>query len=214
MTMMNNKAKYPKTSLRTHRFKIYIEMMGDKTGRVLDLGCASGDFADFLGGCHDYHGVDNDSGEVEAAKRGGLNVTRLDLNHGLPFPNGTFDIVLMGEIIEHMPNPSSFLSEAARVLKDDGVIIGSTPNAGNPSRYIIDGLLGGGKDDARRGHLYVFNKWQLEMLFRMNGLDITELVGVVFFPLSKRIIRLNRWLGRKLTRLSMTMAFKAVKGKT
>ena len=208
---MKHAEKYPATSLRTSRFERYIELMGDKMGRLLDVGCASGDFADFLGGCYDYHGVDNDPERVEVAERRGLDVIRLDLNYELPFQNRTFDIVLMGEIIEHMPNPSSLLAEAARVLNDDGIIVGSTPNAGNPSRYIVDGLLGGGKDDVRRGHLYVFNQWQLKALFELNGLKITELVGVAFLPLSKHTIRLNRWLGRRLTRLSITMAFKAAK---
>lgn len=208
----SNKPKYPKTSLRTNRFEKYIELMGDKTGRVLDLGCGEGAFADFLGNCHDYHGVDNDAEKVGAAKRKGLDVVRLDLDYGLPFPNGTFDIVVIGEIIEHMPNVSTFLAEIARVLKDNGIIVGSTPNAGNPSRYVLDEFLGKGKDDVYRRHLYIFNRWQLRALFELNGLKVTKLVGVTFLPLSKYTIRLNRWLGRKLPCWSITMAFKAVKG--
>lgn len=77
---------------------------------------------------------------------GGLNVTSVDIeavepfrhdpkqrvlanaNFGLPFPDREFDLVVSVEGIEHLENPSAFLRECARVTRDDGIVIISTPN--------------------------------------------------------------------------------------
>ena len=99
------------------------------------------------------------------------------------------------------------------MLKDDGIFVGSTPNAGNPSRYILDELLGGGEKDLNRGHFYIFNQWQLKALFELNGLKVTKLTGISFLPISKYTLRFNKWLAKKLPRLSATMAFKAEKSR-
>jgi len=46
----------------------------------------------------------------------------------LPVRGRTTDVVVALEVIEHFANPAAFLSEAARVLRDDGTFICSTPN--------------------------------------------------------------------------------------
>jgi len=46
----------------------------------------------------------------------------------LPFGNGLFDYVVCSEVIEHIPERSRVIGELGRVLKDDGVVILSTPN--------------------------------------------------------------------------------------
>jgi ubiquinone/menaquinone biosynthesis C-methylase UbiE len=45
-----------------------------------------------------------------------------------PFRNKCFDIVLMNNIWEHVPDPCRMLEAVSRILKDDGVVIISTPN--------------------------------------------------------------------------------------
>ncbi len=39
----------------------------------------------------------------------------------LSFPDKSFDLVISANVIEHVPDPSKFIHEAARVLKDNGV---------------------------------------------------------------------------------------------
>ncbi len=200
------------------RFERFIELIGDRNGRLLDLGCAEGVFASFLGDGYDYHGVEVSSKKIATARRRGLNVICHDLNHGIPFPDGYFDVVVAGELIEHMPNVSSFLAEVNRVLKPSGIFVGSTPNAASPSHYILDEiinpmLLSRGKMGGRFGHLYVFSRAQLRALFELNGMRITEFTGNTLLPVSKLTMRLNRWLGRKLSHLSTCLVFRAEKVK-
>lgn len=70
-------------------------------------------------------------------------LTVADLNNGLPYGDGMFDLLISIEGIEHLENPSMFLREAARVLKKDGLIILTTPNVDSyrsRRKYFLDGF--------------------------------------------------------------------------
>ena len=46
----------------------------------------------------------------------------------LPFPAGSFDIVICSEVIEHTPEPGAAFRELARVLKRGGILVLTVPN--------------------------------------------------------------------------------------
>jgi len=59
----------------------------------------------------------------------GSNIlTRRASAERLPDNDGSFDLVFLGEVLEHMIYPNEFLAEAARVLRVGGLILLSTPN--------------------------------------------------------------------------------------
>ena len=51
-----------------------------------------------------------------------------DVSSHLPVEEGSFDVVVAGEIIEHVPNPDLLLREIRRALRPGGTLIVSTPN--------------------------------------------------------------------------------------
>ena len=53
----------------------------------------------------------------------------INLNEVLPFPDNSFDYVVMAEVLEHLPYPMITLEEIRRVLKKDGQFIGNLPLA-------------------------------------------------------------------------------------
>jgi 2-polyprenyl-3-methyl-5-hydroxy-6-metoxy-1,4-benzoquinol methylase len=48
---------------------------------------------------------------------------------GLPFDDASFDVVVAGEILEHLADPASTVGHAFRVLRPGGHFVGSVPNA-------------------------------------------------------------------------------------
>jgi SAM-dependent methyltransferase len=59
----------------------------------------------------------------------------VDLTRPLPFNEEEFDVVIATEVMEHLPNHSFFLAEAARIIKPQGHLILTTPNIHSlPSR--------------------------------------------------------------------------------
>lgn len=57
-----------------------------------------------------------------------LKTMYMDASNPFPFPNDSFHAIYAGEIIEHLFDTKLFFSECARCLKDNGVLIITTPN--------------------------------------------------------------------------------------
>jgi SAM-dependent methyltransferase len=100
--------------------------------RVLDIACGTGYGLALLAETAGMVvGVDVDAEAALAAKKECGRNTQVLLGDGtgLPFPDESFDVVTSFETLEHLHNRKGFLSELRRVLKFDGKLILSTPNA-------------------------------------------------------------------------------------
>jgi SAM-dependent methyltransferase len=58
----------------------------------------------------------------------------------LPYASGCFELIVCGEVIEHVKDPVIFLKEMNRILEDEGVLILSTPNGEADAKRIYDFL--------------------------------------------------------------------------
>lgn len=100
---------------------------------VLDAGCGTGyGAAELAMEAHSVTGIDF---SFEASRYADTNYRRLrQLRFAtaaceqLPFRSEAFDVVVAFEVIEHLTRYGTFISEAARVLKPNGLFIVSTPN--------------------------------------------------------------------------------------
>jgi SAM-dependent methyltransferase len=124
----------PSPRVLRHREKVVLRMLGamPETGLdILDIGCGTGFFLNVLQAKKPIwrlQGVDLSADSVRIAREQGLAVTEGDGEGRLPFPDGTFDVVYAGEVIEHVFSPDDFLDEVARVLRPGGRFVLSTPN--------------------------------------------------------------------------------------
>jgi len=95
--------------------------------RVLDVGCASGYFGQYL--VETRHcsvtGVDYSADAVEVARRRGLDAYPIDLERE-PLDSREFDVVVFADVLEHVRNPADVLAavQAHRILV-------SLPNIGH-----------------------------------------------------------------------------------
>ena len=100
---------------------------------VLDLGCNSGYGTKLLSQyCNHVTGVDVSPAAIEAAKTHCQNNNAsFQVVDGitLPFEPATFDVVTSFQVVEHLVDYDAYLNEIRRVLKPEGIVILTTPNA-------------------------------------------------------------------------------------
>lgn len=91
---------------------------GDASLVLADIGAGQSDFRKLVSNF--------DLVSVDFYPYSGINVV-CDFLSGLPFKDGSVDIVLLSNVLEHIPEPEKFLNECLRVLKSGGVLLGSVP---------------------------------------------------------------------------------------
>jgi SAM-dependent methyltransferase len=94
--------------------------------KVLDAPCGPGDLAAVLTAA----GFETWGADIESDARGllGERFQIVDLAAALPWADESFDALICVEGIEHLENRFSFLREAHRVLRRNGVLLVTTPN--------------------------------------------------------------------------------------
>ena len=97
--------------------------------RFLDIGCSQGNLTQFFKkpGAEIY-GVDINPLAVQESMSKGIKAQRHDIRQSLPFENSFFEVVWMGEILEHVEDTDRLLAETLRVLKPGGKLILTVPN--------------------------------------------------------------------------------------
>lgn len=107
--------------------------------KVLDIGCNSGGFLKYLKekkGC-DVYGVDISQNVIDLAKAKGLDNVQVADADALPFPDGTFDVVTLMEVLMFFSESEKYLKEIKRVLKPNGFLLGTVPHK-NLERFVWD----------------------------------------------------------------------------
>jgi 2-polyprenyl-3-methyl-5-hydroxy-6-metoxy-1,4-benzoquinol methylase len=99
-------------------------------GRLLDIGCSTGDWAaHWRDKGWQSAGVDIDREHAQLARSRGIDAKYCDLNHDqLPFEKQSFDLIFAGEVIEHLIDTDGFISELYRCLRPRGHVLITTPN--------------------------------------------------------------------------------------
>jgi SAM-dependent methyltransferase len=114
------------------RHEVVYERFTDRcAGRdVLEAGCGEGYGADLIANvARRVIGLDYDESAVAHVK---ARYPRVDMRHGnlaeLPLGDGTVDVVVNFQVIEHLWDQAQFIDECARVLRPSGTLLISTPN--------------------------------------------------------------------------------------
>jgi SAM-dependent methyltransferase len=128
--------------------------------KLLDVGCGSA----WLGDHFDtYTGVDVSEEAVDAARARGREVLQADVDHPLPFPDASFDGVVLKDLLEHVGDPVALVSEVRRVLRPEGRVFASSPDA---QRWVWDDYT----------HRRPFTRKSYRLLFEDQGFRV-ERVG-------------------------------------
>lgn len=103
----------------------------------------------------------------------------------MPFKDKTFDSITAGDVIEHLENPAQFLRECKRVLKNDGTLIISTPNAAFLPLQPLE-ILFIKKFYFNDTHINLFQPRIMYKLLRYSGFDLIKRKGAgIYIPFTK-----------------------------
>lgn len=141
-----------------------------RAGRLLDVGCATGNFLAGMRRRGDWRvcGVEpNEEAARYARDRFGLEVFSGELS-AAGYAERSFDVVTLWNVLEHLHAPVETLSQIRRLLKEDGVLILSVPNADSLDARIF-GDCWIGLDPPR--HLYDLTSRTLSQLLSKAGLQ-------------------------------------------
>ena len=190
------------------RFMLLEKTLRDlPAGKVCDLGCGRGALLNRLRDRHSCSGTDFDSGAVQHCATQGLTVRQVDLNNAaeLPFPNVTFDAIVISEVCEHLFDPRNALRLAKRHLRSGGTLVVTVPNALPLFARLkllfgksVDWLHYPSPDTEKTGHIRFYTKKSMTRLLAEEGFAVVKVSGVSFRMNGSFWGRLCYWLPRLL----------------
>lgn len=138
-----------------------------ENGTLLDVGCGNGRYLLTMRSLGwQVQGVELSEDGLKVCRSAGLDVHHGDLLSASLAAN-SFDVVTARHLIEHVPDPHSFMAELARVLKPGGKLIIETPNSDALGRAYL-GPKWFANDVPR--HLILFSPTSLRVLAQKYGL--------------------------------------------
>jgi SAM-dependent methyltransferase len=178
--------------------------------KLLDLGCDNGSvtlrFAKKVK-TKQLYGVEIVEERIKIAKKNGLKIQKYDLEKKLGYKDNEFDVVVSNQVIEHLRDTDTFMSEIYRILKPGGYVIISTENAsawenifasvmgwqifsltnfsimrcglGNPFAINKDIV----PPHVSWNHVRIFNFFGLKELFEIHGYKVDAIRGAGYFPI-------------------------------
>jgi SAM-dependent methyltransferase len=156
--------------------------------RLLDVGCGTGHhLARFRERGFDVAGVDGSEEMLDQARllNPGADLRRADVE-GLPFPDGTFDVVVCVEVLRYLPRPTGCVREMARVLKPGGLCLATATPLFNANGYWLVNRLAGLVRGVRLVRLRQFftTSWGVRREFARAGFLTPEVHGVYGGPIN------------------------------
>lgn len=159
-----------------------------QTGRLLEIGCARGDFLNIARDFFDVHGVEPNPELAGAASR--VAPIHHDVVETLSV--GQFDVAASFHVIEHVDSPNRFLRAIVERVRVGGLVVIETPNIQSAPFNLM-------RSRWRQfipEHYFFFNPGTLRRLLESNGLRVEAILNVgKYASLELLLNRLSRYSG-------------------
>ncbi|UCE11583.1 MAG: methyltransferase domain-containing protein [Candidatus Thorarchaeota archaeon] len=177
-----------------------LSMIDNEPEKILELGCAGGWLGEKLKRKFkaEVHGVDISPNALRLAENRGLIAKEFDLDgNRWPYEDNTFDVVIAGDLLEHLFDTETVVAEAYRVLRQGGLFIVSAPNINcyynrlwvlfgklpywiesAPNLVFVPLAKDFGDTFFNPGHIRVFNKESLTKLLEHFEFEVELIRGV------------------------------------
>ncbi len=142
----------------------------------------------------DLYGIDSDRDAIGLLEPHGVkniywadleNLDDLDLHE-------TFDVIVAGEMIEHLNNPGQFLSGIRRFMNPESRLLLTTINAYCGMRFFYYGLRGkrGKSEPVHPDHVAYYSYSTLSLLLKRHDINVETFL---FYDLGREHRPHNRW---------------------
>jgi SAM-dependent methyltransferase len=160
------------------RLRLIEKYKSSKEKRILEIGCAKGEFLSFLPEFYNKCGVEINEVGYNFVKENykNIDVHNVKINDRTFEASrmGKFDVIIMWHVFEHIEDPTIFTKNLVELLNENGVIIFDIPNRDsfgfNLSKKWWFHL------DAPR-HLFHYNYKSMYYLLQKNKLNIVRYLG-------------------------------------
>lgn len=158
--------------------------------RLLDVGCATGAFAETVRAAQpalEVWGIEADPVAIRLARP---RMSSLVVGHfpdvSKDLPVGYFDCIVFNDVLEHMVEPALALAAAVELLAPGGCIVASIPNVRHVT--VLAQLIGRGEfrytdwGIMDRTHLRFFTRRSILRMFAEGGWEVEKIQGINWTP--------------------------------
>ena len=165
-----------------NKIKLYLEGLSNQGQiyaqrgmKVLDFGCGAGySLVEMSEIGVDCYGIEADTNVKIIAKELGLKLHVGTLEDS-PFKNIKFDLIILNQVLEHVPDPIHLIDKFKSMLSENGIIVISVPNVDSIYRKIFKFKWINWHIPY---HIHHFNKETVSELFKRNGYKIIKVKTV------------------------------------
>jgi 2-polyprenyl-3-methyl-5-hydroxy-6-metoxy-1,4-benzoquinol methylase len=148
-----------------------------RTGKILDIGCGTGEF---LNTCQlakwETTGIEpSDNARNQAINNYGLNVLKESELENLI--SGSFDVITMWHVLEHVPELNKRMKDLERLISKGGMILIAVPN---PNSFDAKHYKENWAAYDLPRHLYHFTPKDIETLCKNNQLKVKRVIPMIF----------------------------------
>jgi 2-polyprenyl-3-methyl-5-hydroxy-6-metoxy-1,4-benzoquinol methylase len=129
-----NKSEYVESKLESKHFKSIdkintLTLNSSDVIKLLDIGCQNGDFLNELSKHNKFelYGIEASRDGVENAEKNKKLKVKVGYFDDKSYKNIKFDIINLGDVIEHLTEPRKMINNIYKILKPGGLLIISTP---------------------------------------------------------------------------------------
>lgn len=176
------RARYDLTERNLHWLKTLLKYQLPPA-KVLELGCAHGSFVALLRQAgYDAFGIEMSPWVVEY----GQKIFGVPISVGpieaLKIPLESLDVIVLMDVLEHLPRPAATMSHCLRLLKPNGLLLIQTPQFKEGMNYeVLMATRGSFLEQLKsKEHIYLFSERSVMTLFKQLRADHIQFEPAIF----------------------------------